>query len=102
MFDFTTERKAKYYKRAELLLKNADVGNVTVDASQFSVIKNSIVHVYVRSFTRHQVSAKELRKLKHINEYHSVNDRDMKLHRGEAERLFESGYFAFPLEEEDI
>lgn len=96
---FSEEFRQKYYDRAWLLLARHGIENIEIDETQFSVVKNEKVKVYVSRFDKYHVKRDELGKLKAIPEYHSIYDRYMRVKKGEETPLFEKGYFLFEIKE---
>lgn len=100
MFDFTEKRKEKYFRKAEKLLAAAGLTSVEIDRTAISIVRNEMVKVYTKKFTWQQVSAEELKKLKQIDNFIIVVDRDMKTKEKEKQ-LCEYGYFSLRLMPKD-
>ena len=97
MFDLSNLHKEKYYHEAEKQLRIAALSNIEIDHDRIAIVSDKTVKVYTKKFTRKQVSANDLRRLKSIPNFTIVNDRYSKKKRGVENSIFEEGYFSLPL-----
>lgn len=101
MFDFTQEKKDKYYKAAAVLLKEAELECFKIDTKCITIVRNESVKVYVEPFNKNTVSNKELWAAKRLPWFHVINDRFKKVPFGKEKKQFEHAYIILELEEAD-
>lgn len=102
MFDFTDEKKQKYYTRAEQFLKENDLECFGIDRSKFGVMGNRYTRIALHPFTKKTVSREELARAKTFAYVVVVNDRYTRKNSMEAAPLREKAYLKLPLDEEDM
>lgn len=88
-------KKNEYFNKAENLLKDADIKNITVDRQQFTakVSGESIIcSVATKKFTKNTVKLSDVRKLRKLPNYRPIYDRVMKVR---TKPLYEWGYIDF-------
>lgn len=102
MFDFSEEKKEKYYLRAEMYLQENRLSCLKVDRDKFTVQgKEHLAKVYFVSFSKKTVTKKELEKAKTLDKIVITNDRTTKPKPGKPESIRENGYVELELDEED-
>lgn len=101
MFDFSKEKKEKYYKKAERILEEKELTCFGVDRERFGVQRNEIVRVFVLPFSKKTITNHELAALKKIPGCVVVNDRYKRYSPGQNKPLFENAYIELQLEDAD-
>ncbi len=93
-----TQEREKCYIKAQNIIENAGLKSIEVDRTQFTARNDNnklIIRIAVKKFTKHTVSANELRALKRIPEYRPVYDRYKRMSHFEHRPLYEWGYIEF-------
>lgn len=101
MFDFTEEKKEKYYRKVERIPEEKELTCFGVDRERFGVRRNEIVKVHVLPFSKKTVTNHELALLKKVPGCIVENDRYKRYKPGQNKPLFENAYFELELEEAD-
>lgn len=101
MFDFSEEKKEKYYQKVERILEEKELTCFGVDRERFGVQRNEVVKVFVTPFSKKTVSNHELALLKKIQGCTVVNNRYKRYKPGQNKPLFENAYFELQLEDVD-
>lgn len=101
MFDFTKEKKEKYYKRAEALLLMNNLPYFHIDREKFTVCRNEEVKIHLVAFNSKTINRQQLSELKKLPETHIINDRYTKRVAPKVQQQFEHAYLLLPLDEED-
>lgn len=99
-FDWSTQRKEKYYKRLDEVLLKIKNDMLETDRSRFGVREGKIVKVYIKRF-RAKGNEKAIARLKKYKNFHEVNRRNKEYGRMEV-KFYYDGWFEFDLEEELI
>nr|DAG59558.1 MAG TPA: hypothetical protein [Caudoviricetes sp.] len=88
-------KKNEYFNKAETMLKDAEIKNISVDRQQFSAkLSDDIIicSVAIKKFTKNTVKLSDVRKLRKLPGYRPIYDRLMKV---KPRPLFEWGYIDF-------
>lgn len=102
MFDFTDEKKKKYFERAEQFLKENDLECFEIDKASFGVMQNLYAKITLQPFTKKTVSKEHLARAKTYAYVVVVNDRYSRKNSMEAMPLRENAYLKLPLDSEDV
>ena len=101
MFDFSDEKKQKYFERAEQFLQENDLSCFQIDKVQFGIIGNRFAKIILQPFTKKTVNRSQLAHAKTFECVVIVNDRYTRNKGMEAKPLHENAYLKLPLDEED-
>lgn len=102
MFDFSQEKKEKYYARVEEYMKLARMDGFEIDRDRFSVLnKNHQVKVYLLPFYPQKVTRKQLQHAKKLDKVKITNDRYTPRKKGAPASMRENGYILLEMDEED-
>ena len=102
MFDFSPEKKDKYYARGEQYLEDNAITYLHIDKTQFGVNgRTHEVRLYLIPFYRKTVTKAQLQHAKGLENIVITNDRFSRHKQGMPNPLRENGYIRLPLDEED-
>ena len=102
MFDFSPEKKDKYYARGEQYLEDNAITYLQIDRSRFGVCGRAHeVHLYLVPFYRKTVTKAQLQHAKGLENIVITNDRFSRHKPGTPYPLRENGYVRLLLDEED-
>lgn len=103
VFDFTQEKKDKYYNRAQNMLAAAGFGKIKIDRTMITVRGNDTVKIHTVPWNKSILSREKLKELKGLPDFHMVHDRYTKVKPGKqtVPRVYEFGYIELILDEED-
>ena len=102
MFDFSDEKKEKYYARAEAYMKETEMTGFEIDRDRISVNnKEHQVKIYFVPFYPQKVTRKQLQYAKKLDKVVITNDRFSPRKKGAPASMRENGYILLEMDEED-
>ena len=100
MFDFSKEKKEKYYKKAERILEENELTKLLIDREGITIRRNEIVIIHIIPSSTADVTRQEMATLKKIKECVVKCDK-FKRYPGKPKPMYASAHFEFALEECD-
>lgn len=101
MFDFSAETKDKYFTKAEDILRQRGLQCFGIERTRITIVKNESIKVYLKPFTKQEISNAELALIKALPEFYIIHDRHTRIKKGTEKPRTEEGYFLIALEEDD-
>ena len=103
MFDFSDEKKKKYFDRAEETLKAAGFGMLKIDRTKVMVCRNEKIQIHMFPWFKTVLPRERLKDLKAMPEFTVVHDRFSRWKPGQEKPLkgYELGYITLELDECD-